>query len=293
MPPIEYIAPLAAGLIYAIGALFSKTALSGGVGVARTLLLYNWIMFLCFVPFIFLIREMPAWDQWQWPFLAGTLFFFGQITTFAAIRLGHVSVQTPVMGTKLLFVAAFAVLLGAEVVPARLWWGACLSMTGIFFLSWSKVEYRSNTWLAILIALMSAASFGLCDVLVVAHAKAFSITAFPVFMLGVNALLSLVVIPFFKEGYRVIPRKVWMPFIAGGVTFAIQAVILYTILSNYGKATAVNILYSSRGIWGVVFVWILGYWFTHTESKEAGSSIMLARLFGAALMLAAIFLVLK
>ena len=292
MPPLEYIAPLLAAFIYAIGALFSKTAFSGGVGVARTLVLYNWIMFLFFVPFAFFIAEAPAWDQWLWPFLAGTLFFFGQLTTFAAIRLGDVSVQSPIMGSKMVFVAFFTVFLGAGVVPSSWWWGACLSMMGIFLLSWSKVEYRANTWLAILIALMSAASFALCDVLVAGHARDFSITAFPLIMLGVNALLSLVVIPFFKEGYRAIPRVVWPRFIAGGVTFAVQAVMIYLALSYYGKATAFNILYSSRGIWGVVLVWMLGHWFANTESKEAGGWIMLARLSGAALMLVAILLVL-
>lgn len=292
MPPLEYLSPLLCGFIYAVGTLLSKRAFSGGVGVARTLFLFNWIQFIFFLPFLIWVDETPNWDQWQWPLLAGMLFFFGQLTTFGAIRVGDVSVQSPVMGAKMVFVAAFAALLGAGNIPVTWWAGAFLSMIGVILLSMNKIEKRGNTWLAIFLALLSAASFGLCDVLVSQHARSFSIQVFPIAMMGVNAFLSFAVIPFFKGGYGAIERSVWKWFIAAGFVLSTQGTLLYLTLSYFGKATAVNILYSSRGIWSVALVWAFGAWIGNTESHEAGKGIMLRRLIGATLMLGAIFLVL-
>lgn len=61
-------------------------------------------------------------------------------------------------------------------------------------------------------------------------------------------------------------------------------------LGFYGNATAVNILYSSRGIWSVVLVWLLGGWFGNSE-REQGKEVMVRRLVGAFLLFLAIILV--
>jgi len=64
----------------------------------------------------------------------------------------------------------------------------------------------------------------------------------------------------------------------------------YCVVELKGAAWA-NLLYSSRGIWSVALVWGAGSAFGNTEG-EAGRSVMLRRLAGAGLMLAAIALVL-
>lgn len=293
MLPLEYIAALSCALAYAFGAFFSKGALERGSGIARTQVGFNWILFLLFVPIALFYRETPDWTHWHWPLLCGMLFFVGQLTTFAAIRVGDVSVQSPMMGTKMVFVAGFASLLSDEGIPGSWWWGAFLSMVGIILLSAGKVESRRSTWLAIVLSLVSAASFGLCDVLVAEHARAFSAKVFPIFMMGVTALLSLSLVPFFRAGFSAMNRDAWRWYLLGGFTLGGQGVLLYLTLSHFGKATAINILYSSRGIWSVVLVWLVGVWFAGRESRAAGTVVMMRRLIGAALMLVAIFLVLE
>ena len=52
-----------------------------------------------------------------------------------------------------------------------------------------------------------------------------------------------------------------------------------------------NIVYSSRGIWSVLFVWILGHLFLNTELSLRQPGSLLARLIGACLICAAIALV--
>lgn len=293
MIPIEYLIVLCCAFIYAIGGIYSKRAMSSGAGVGRTLVAYNWLIFLGFIPLALTQAPQVDWSLWHWPILAGALFFFGQLGTFAAIRVGDVSVQSPMMGTKMVFVAGFSVLLGAEEVPLSWWIGAFLSMIGIFLLSGSPIQKRRGTLFAILLSLMSAACFGLCDVLVAAHAMSFSSVVFPVFMMGVAAVFSLFIVPFFRAGFRDMGRDTAKWFWIGGAFLTLQGMGLYFALSHYGQATALNILYSSRGIWSVVIVWTVGKWFANSEQREAGHFMMVKRLSGAMLMMVAIVLVLQ
>jgi hypothetical protein len=50
-------------------------------------------------------------------------------------------------------------------------------------------------------------------------------------------------------------------------------------------------MYSSRGLWSVVAVWLVGHWFYNQEQK-LGASVLVWRLVGSALLLVAIVLVL-
>ena len=60
-----------------------------------------------------------------------------------------------------------------------------------------------------------------------------------------------------------------------GIAFAIM---------TYGEATLVNILYTSRGIWTIALVWMVGHWFGNTEHTH-GPKVMIRRLVGSGLIL--------
>ena len=293
MIPLEFFLPLAAAFIYAVGALLSKRAFQEGAGFTRMLVIGNWIQFFFFIPLLFFITETPNWSQLHTALLTGCFFFVGQTCTFLAIRYGDVSVQSPVMGTKMVFVAVFATLFAGKVIPSMWWWGAFLSMIGVVLLTTGNIgKNKGNILVGALFALASAAAFGYSDVLVAKHAKDFSIPLFPFIMMGVNAVLSLGFIPFFKASLSDISKPALKWVLWGGSALGFQATLLYFALSNYSNATAANILYSSRGIWSVVLVWMAGHWFANREKTDAGSMIMLRRFIGAALMLVAIALVL-
>jgi len=50
------------------------------------------------------------------------------------------------------------------------------------------------------------------------------------------------------------------------------------------------VVYGTRGLWSLALVWWAGRWFGNTERAEAGRRVILARLAGAALLLAAVAL---
>ena len=61
-------------------------------------------------------------------------------------------------------------------------------------------------------------------------------------------------------------------------------------LGLWGNATAVNIVYSSRGFWSGVFVWLIGHWFSNQE-RRLGRAAMVRRMLGSALLLGAIVVI--
>ena len=85
---------------------------------------------------------------------------------------------------------------------------------------------------------------------------------------------------------RQISRPAW-PWLLGGATLlAIQAAGMGFAIGAFGDATAVNIVYSSRGLWAVLAVWWIGHWFKNDE-QHLGGAVLRLRLWGAGLMLAA------
>ena len=98
--------PLIAAIIYAIGALVVKRAAELGVGMWRTAFVANVVGALVFLPLL-LFEGTTRLELWWQPVIAGLAFTIGQALTFTAMDKGDVSVATPVLGLKILFVAVW------------------------------------------------------------------------------------------------------------------------------------------------------------------------------------------
>ena len=77
----------------------------------------------------------------------------------------------------------------------------------------------------------------------------------------------------------------------GGLIMAVNNAGIVLALGVWGGATAVNIVYSARGLVSVVLVWAIGHWFSN-EEQQLEPRVLRSRLVGAGFMLAAIVLVL-
>ncbi|MET0262978.1 MAG: hypothetical protein ABW223_08780 [Rariglobus sp.] len=87
-----------------------------------------------------------------------------------------------------------------------------------------------------------------------------------------------------------VPVPAWGWLVGGSVLLAMQAASMAYTLGVFGDATAVNIVYSARGLWSVAAVWLIGHWFSN-EEQRLGGAVLRSRLCGAGLMLVAIALV--
>lgn len=287
-----FLIPLICAWVYVLGALAVKRAGELGVGVWRTSFLSNWTIALIFVPVWFWQhgRIFPAIDYWQ-PLLTATLFIVGQVLTFFALSRGDVSIVTPVLGTKVILVALFSSMLRIGHVPLKWWLGAACSTLAILLLHLSAGKNRRSVLAPAMFAFCSAAAFGLNDVLLQKWIPVWGIGSFfpPMFLMV--AVISFGFVPFFSAPLGRLNGSMWrwvgpgvvlMGLNNGGIVFAIGLM---------GSATAVNILYSSRGLFSVAAVWLIGHWF-HSEEKNLELSVLRWRLLGAGLMGAAIVLVL-
>ncbi|MGJ3243663.1 MAG: DMT family transporter [Opitutales bacterium] len=283
--------PLIAAVGYAFSVMLVKRAMAHGVGTVRSLFVANLAKGLigcCLL--LFAARDIPWAQAWQ-PLLAALGFMGGQIFTFLAIRAGDTSVVTPIMGTKPLFVGLGSALFFRVMPDPSLWLAVVLAMIAIFLLSCGDIRSNKGTAPAVALALIASVTFGATDSMVGAWGATFSPFAFLGLLFGAVGLLSFGLIPLFREPLRAIEAAGWPWLLGGAGVMAGQALLLGTAMAVFGEATRANVLYSSRGIWSLVLVVLLGAWLQNREAS-APRHILILRLAGACLLTVALALAL-
>jgi drug/metabolite transporter (DMT)-like permease len=203
---------------------------------------------------------------------------------------GDVSVATPVLGLKILMVALGSALILSDPVPIKWWVAAGLSTLAIALLNATGRKDRRKVSTTVIAAALAAFLYAMSDIVVQKWTPAWGAGRFLPLMFGSLALYSFGLIPLFRAPLHTIPAAGWRWLAPGSVVLAGQSASMAYVLGVHGDATAVNIVYSSCGLWSVAAVWLIGHWFSNTEG-EVGGPAMRRRLMGALLMLAAIGLV--
>jgi len=289
--PYFLLQPLLWSFGFAFGSVMLKRALDGGAGPLRIAFLTNLAMWVIFLPGWWFLPAKLSWTLLQWPLFASGLFFFGQVLTFMAMRLGDVSVIAPAFGIKVVFVAGFTVMLGAGPMPGAWWLASALSAVAVFLLGLSNWRERSRLLRTVLLAVVAAALYARCDLVLQMHAREFGPWGFVAVMMTAVAAESLLLVPFFRSPLRAISREAWPWAFWGSIVIAAQSSGMAYTLGHHGEAARVNIVYCTRGLWSILLVWLAGPWFGNQE-RAAGAGVMTRRLVGALLLLVAVGLVL-
>ena len=263
--PLPFILPLAAAIVYVAAALFLKRATESGADVWRLTRTCNFIAGIFFAPLWMLGGDLPSGRWWQ-PAAAALLFMLGQIFTMMALRIGDVSITTPVLGLKVVLVALLTSVFLREQLTGGIWTAAFLSSVGIGLLHFSRPPVGSRVGTTILIAGLAAASYALFDVLVQKWSTAWGAGRFLPVMMGFVALYSLPFRPARGETETAAQKaRGWT--IAGAVCLALQAILFVSSIAIYHQAAVANVLYSSRGLWSIVAVWAVGHWLGNYEAR--------------------------
>ncbi len=285
--PLHLILPSCSAVVYVFAALFLKRASELGGDVWRTARACNFAAALAFCPLLFFGGAIPSVALLWQPALVALLFVAGQVLTVLTLRIGDVSVATPVMGLKIIFVAFLTTMIVQEPLTARLWIAAVLSSAALALLNIRPDQPHDRTATTILLAASAALCYAFFDVLVQKWSPAWGMGRFLPAMMGMAALFS-VLLP--RSGAPHSPASTrWM--FAGAACLALQALMLVSSIAFYAQATTANVMYSARGMWSIVIIWFAGRWFGNTENRH-GPRILAWRLLGAACLLAAIFIVL-
>ncbi|WP_353620838.1 DMT family transporter [Stieleria mannarensis] len=282
---IHLLLPLAASILFACGLIFLKRATLEGANPWTVSLVANLWAATLFSGFWLLDSDpVQPWLLWQ-PALVAVFYISGQMGTFFAITHGDVSIAAPLFGVKVLLVAILATVIGGQSLPAAIWLAATLATVGIALVQWTGAGTHGRIGYTILSAMAASTSFSIFDVLVQRFCSsptaAWTSGRFLPIMFWFVAAYSTVFLVGFQRDKFALPA-VRRSLLVGGLLIALQAICIVFTLSAFGDAPRVNVVYSMRGIWGVLLAWATALIWGGSEADLSGKTMIL-RLAGALL----------
>lgn len=282
--------PLLASLIYVFGALWLKRAGQYGADTWLIAQVSNTFSAFIFIVIGLLFNDGTGGGVWWQAAITGVGFVGGQTLAFAAFKYGDVTVATPVLGLKILLVAFLTMLMIGEKGSLGLWLGAVLATLGITALSKTdKTIKHSKVGMTLLLSFLGAAGYAGFDVCLQKWAPAWGVQNF--------LLWSFIWVLVLSQGFFFLGRKNraplgrgWKYLSYGAFAIALQSLIIATVIGYKGNATAINVVYSLRGMWSVAVVWMIGSMFDNTEA-HVGVVVFRYRCLGAFLMTVGVILV--
>jgi drug/metabolite transporter (DMT)-like permease len=288
--PLHLFFPLLSSLLYVAAVLSLKRATETRAGVWRPTFVMNLVGAVCLSALLPLGPGPGPTPPWQ-PLTLAALFVAGQSLTMLALNRGDVSVATPVVGLKVVFVTFFVALIVGERMLLDYWLSAAMSALGIALLNLGGTGSRGarhhHVLLTVVTALCAASCYAMFDTLVRKWSPAWGVGRLLPAAMSMAAVLSLGLWPMFEGRLRDLPRASRPAVISGAIFMGLQAVSLVVTLGLFPDTTRINVVYNSRGLWAVLAVWLVGHWWGNTE-RHAGRTVLLWRLAGAGLMLGAI-----
>ena len=287
--------PLIASFLYALGSWGMKLGLRRGAHARLVNGISNLAMAGWSAPLVFFFPGTPHFQGFLGAFLAGSALFVGRACAIRALAKGDLSLATPVLGMKTIFVALLTVVLLKEPVSPGLMAGAVLSSLAVALLSLSPgilhgkkegaaLERATAGW-----ALLAAFFFGLTDVTIQHFAKLLGVGWFQPLMF--SALVLLTPLLFLPEilGKRtkqdLLPGPARAGAFGGSVVIGFQTSLVVFVIGFFGHATATNVVYATRGLWAILLEGALGGGSAYHDKR-----VLAVRLAGAALLLASVAL---
>ena len=295
MLPLYLLFPLFSSIVFVLGMMLGKKAITAGASPWTSTFLSNFWLAAGFVSVGCVQGEwLPAAYWWQ-AGVVGLLFVLGQVFLYLAFQYGDVSVATPLFGVKVIVVAALLAVLAGEPIDTRVWIGAGLAAVGVGVMqSGARSTRHANvTWrkatASIVLALSSAVSMSLFDVGLQVWGRQWGATLFLPAAFTCGGVASLVFVPWIDRPRRLHELSVTWPMVVGSLLIALQAMSMSYSLGRFGDATRINIVYALRGLWAVALAWLFAR-LLKTPESSLSSRVMLVRLLGALLLTASVII---
>jgi drug/metabolite transporter (DMT)-like permease len=288
--PLYLTLPLLSAIAYTISAMLFKKIIENGANIWYINFLSNIGTCALVIPLFLLGSQSAGTIDYRKPIFTSIIFIAGQTFSLLSLKYGDVSVATPLLGSKVIMVAFFTVLLLGIPVPVLWWVASVLAVIALALLRGNSEKSKKSFAPTVIFSLLCSLCFALCDIYIQKWAPEFGADRFISIMFFIVAALSLFFFPLFRKSTMVFASPVSWYLVFSIVFISIQAVVMGMALSRFGNATAINIVFSSRGMWSVLFIWWFGGMLGNTERMQ-GRKVFWERLSGAALILAAIIMV--
>lgn len=251
MNVLPVMVPIVAAVLYNAGSFGMKRAMLTGASSARVLIVSNVAVALCSLPLFFFFP-----GQWNTPgffaaLLAGASLFLGRIFSVKALEAGDLSLVVPLLAMKTLMVALCSIAMGTGEVSGRLLIAAVLATGGVVLLQRGPAASAALNRKALGYAMLASVLFTVTDLSVQGHARAMGLGYFqPLMFVVVCLMLPLLGRPAAAPSTSR-PALWW-----GSGLMGLQTTAVILTIGLTGQATLVNVLYSTRSLWGVVVdVW--------------------------------------
>lgn len=260
------------------------------IDIWRVSFVCNVLSAIAFQSFWFTSEQPPLWLLWWQPLTVAVLYVAGQVLTLTSLAQGEISVAAPVLGLKVVFVPIFLWLLGVGLLPVNTWISCIGATIAVMLLNVSAgAPGRGRIVFSMVTAMSGAAAFALFDVCVQMWSPGWGRGAFLPIMFGMSTLLSLCLIPFFRAPLMSIPLAAWPTLLAAAFFIALQALAIVASVAFWERVAASNVIYSSRGLWSLAFVWLFGRYLQVADSGLT-PRVLLFRACGALLLFGSIAL---
>lgn len=294
---LHLVFPLLSSILFVLAATYARKATSLGVTPYTATALSN---FTLAVIWLIIGLTQDAWipvEAWWQAVWIGAAFVSGQLATYLAFRLGDVSLATPVFGVKIIMVAFMSSMLAEQGITFSVWIAAALATLGVAVIQFgasanseTKLTARRAAF-SIGFALLAATLLSIFDIAVQRAGKEYGALPFLSTMFVSVGLLSVGLLPWTNSlaHIRSIGASKWL--LLAAAFMAAQGLSVTYALGQFGDATRINIVYSLRGLWSVLFAWIAVKCFSQSAGGMSRSTL-LYRLIGAVMVTLAIVIAL-
>jgi hypothetical protein len=214
------------------------------------------IFFLCLKPTGGWVLQGRDW----WAIGNGILFFIGQWFSTQSVRAGDLAVHSSALGMKVVVVGFFSMLVGLEPSSINLVTGVILAVIAVFLVSGGSSEGWRNHKTTVGLTLLACVFFGLNDFLTGWQSRGIGAARWLTLMMASSGLISAGLLVTRRQQLCLLVKE-WHVFrwvFATGILLGVQALVVNLAFSAYGKPTLSNVVYSSRGLMAVAFLYLIG-----------------------------------
>lgn len=213
--------------------------------------------------FLLYLHPTGGWEisgrDW-WAIGNGVFFFLGQWFSIQSVKTGDLAVHSSALGMKVVIVGFFSMLVGLEPSSWSLVCGVILATVAIFLVSGGSAEGWRAHRVTVGLTLVACLFFGINDFLTGWQSREIGAARWLILMMSTSGVISIGLL--FRRGEQLAmlarnPRIA--TFVVGaGLLLGLQALVVNLAFSRYGQPTLSNVVFSTRGLMAVLFLYFIG-----------------------------------
>ena len=215
--------------------------------------------------FIFLLYLHPTggWEisgrDW-WAIGNGVFFFLGQWFSIQSVKTGDLAVHSSALGMKVLIVGFFSMLVGLETSSWSLVCGVILATIAVFLVSGGSAEGWRTHRVTVGLTLVACLFFGINDFLTGWQSREIGAARWLILMMGTSGIISIGLLLPCRGQVAMLARNpcITAVVVGAGVLLGLQALVVNLAFSRYGQPTLTNVVFSTRGLMAVLFLYFIG-----------------------------------